>query len=87
MKLEVTENALAVSFERILELTDRPRVAFEDILKALSGKGRFVILMLLTLPFCQPIQIPGFSTPFVIAIAFLGLRISLVKKYGFLRSF
>lgn len=51
-----------------------------EILKILSGKGRVLILLLLCLPFCQPIQIPGFSAPFGLAIAFIGLRISFGKK-------
>lgn len=51
-----------------------------EILKILSGKGRTLILILLCLPFCQPIQIPGFSTPFGLAIAFIGLRMSFGKK-------
>lgn len=45
----------------------------------LSGKGRPLILILLSLPFCQPIQIPGLSTPFGLAIAFIGLRMTFGK--------
>ncbi|MBA3957133.1 MAG: exopolysaccharide biosynthesis protein [Parachlamydiaceae bacterium] len=54
-------------------------VSIGDILELLSGKGRSLILMLLSLPFCQPIQIPGFSTPFGLVIAFLGLRMAFGK--------
>lgn len=55
-------------------------ISVRKILDILSGKGRYVILVLLSLPFCQPIQIPGFSTPFGLAIAFLGLRIAFGKQ-------
>ena len=51
-----------------------------EILRILSGKGRSLILILLTIPFCQPIQIPGLSTPFGLAIAFIGLRIVFGKR-------
>lgn len=55
-------------------------VTIRKILRILSGKGRPLILILLCLPFCQPIQIPGFSTPFGLAIAFIGLRIAMGKN-------
>lgn len=51
-----------------------------EILHILSGKGRPLILILLSLPFCQPIQIPGLSTPFGLAIAFIGLRMAFGKR-------
>ncbi len=44
------------------------------ILKIMHGKGRSLIMMILALPFCQPLQIPGLSTPFGLIIAFLGIR-------------
>jgi hypothetical protein len=55
------------------------RLSVAEILRILSGKGRPLILILLSIPFCQPIQIPGLSTPFGIAIAFIGLRILFGK--------
>ena len=56
-----------------------PSLSIKEILEVLSGKGRSLILIFLSLPFCQPIQIPGLSTPFGIVIAFLGLRIAFGK--------
>lgn len=55
-------------------------LSIAGILRILSGKGRSLILILLSLPFCQPIQIPGLSTPFGAAIAFIGLRIVFGKR-------
>ncbi len=49
-------------------------LSIEKILKIMHGKGRALIMMILALPFCQPLQIPGLSTPFGLIIAFLGLR-------------
>lgn len=63
--------------ERILILQEqatRASISVREILYTLSGKGRAVILILLSLPFCQPVQIPGLSTPFGLIIAFIGLR-------------
>lgn len=54
-------------------------ISIEKIMQILSGRGRPLIAVLLCLPFCQPLQIPGLSTPFGLAIAFIGLRIALGK--------
>ncbi len=56
------------------------QISIKEILRILSGKGRSLILILLSLPFCQPIQIPGMSMPFGVAIAFVGLRMAFGKK-------
>ncbi len=54
-------------------------IAIGEVLRILSGRGRPVLLILLSLPFCQPIQIPGFSFPFGLAISFVGLRMAFGK--------
>ncbi len=55
-------------------------ISIEELLHVLSGKGQSLILLFLSLPFCQPLQIPGLSTPFGLAIAFIGLRIAFGKR-------
>lgn len=55
-------------------------LSIEKILGILSDKGRLLILILLCLPFCQPIQIPGLSLPFGLVIAFMGLRVAFRKQ-------
>lgn len=55
-------------------------LSIAEILQVLSGKGKPLILILLSLPFCQPIQIPGLSTPFGLAVAFIGLRMIFGKR-------
>lgn len=55
-------------------------LTIKEILRVLPGKGRSLILVLLCIPFCQPLQIPGLSMPFGFLIAFLGLRTLLVKR-------
>lgn len=70
-----------ISLEQRIALLEKKAnhapISLKSILEILSGKGRVLILILLSLPFCQPIMIPGLSTPFGIAIAFIGLRIAL----------
>jgi hypothetical protein len=68
--------------EGILLLQEKVKsapITLGEILQLLSGKGRALILILLSLPFCQPLQIPGLSTPFGLAIAFIGLRMAFGK--------
>ena len=54
-------------------------ISFREIVDVLSGRGKFFFVLLLALPFCQPIQLPGLSVPFGLAICFFGLRISFGK--------
>ncbi|HRD56148.1 MAG TPA: exopolysaccharide biosynthesis protein [Parachlamydiaceae bacterium] len=54
-------------------------LSIEEILAILSEKGPVLMILFLSLPFCQPIQIPGFSTPFGLLVAFFGLKIAFGK--------
>lgn len=58
---------------------EQTTVSVRTILQILSGKGRLLILMLLSLPFCLPIPLPGLSIPFGLLIAFIGIRLSFGK--------
>lgn len=54
-------------------------LSVEKILYILAGRGRPLMLILLSMLFCQPLQIPGLSIPFGLAIAFVGLRMLFGK--------
>lgn len=67
--------------KRILEQakgTDGLKV--KEIFAILAEKRYAAILVMFSFPFCIPIQIPGFSTPFGIILSFIGLRIAFGKK-------
>lgn len=69
--------------EELLILQERGQegpISIEKIVDLLSAKGEFLIILLLSLPFCQPIQIPGLSIPFGIVIIFIGIRGAFRKK-------
>lgn len=55
-------------------------IKIRQILEILSGKGYPALLIIFSLPFCFPIQIPGFSTPFGIILGLIGLRIAFGRK-------
>ena len=69
-----TESGIERSFH-LLQEKDSP-LTIAEVLNILAGRGYPLLLTLFVLPFCQPIQIPGFSTPFGILIIFIGLRIA-----------
>jgi len=71
---------LKEGMEVLLEKSQRQEaVAIREILEILSGNGRVLILIFLSLPFCQPLQIPGLSIPFGLAVTFIGLRMAFGK--------
>ncbi len=51
-----------------------------DLMNQLEGRVYTLFLVLLSLPFCQPVMLPGLSTPFGVVIALLGLRFAFRKK-------
>lgn len=63
-------------FLELEERSEKTTLTIQNALETLSGRGYPILLILLSIPFCQPIQIPGFSTPFGIIIAFIGLRVA-----------
>lgn len=76
------KHTLDAVFRQLLARAKQTRsLSLREILEILSGKGRVLALIFLALPFCQPLQIPGFSTPFGLLIAFLGVRSAFGKHF------
>lgn len=79
------KNILTIE-EEILILQEKGKnasISIEEILNILSEKGQALVILFLSLPFCQPLQIPGLSIPFGLAIAFIGLKMAF-GKYAWL---
>lgn len=53
-----------------------------DVEHILAGRGFATLILILALPFVQPIPVPGLSVPFGLAIIALGLRLALGSKAG-----
>ena len=49
------------------------------LMEQLQGRVYTLLLIVLALPMCQPIPLPGLSTPFGVAIALLGLRFAFSR--------
>lgn len=62
------------------------KVKFGEVVALMKWRGFPIFLILFSLPFCLPVQIPGTSTPFGIALAFMGLRVAFGKKMWWPKS-
>lgn len=68
------------SLKQLLDLTKTSTtIKIGQIFEVLAHKGYPTLLIIFSIPFCMPIQIPGFSTPFGIVLCFIGLRIAFAK--------
>lgn len=63
----------------ITRFDDRP-VCLGEILEATQGRGYYLLLLLITLPFVGPIPLPGFSIPFGLTVTLVGTRLALDQK-------
>ncbi len=52
-------------------------VPLRDVIAVLRGRAYLLLLILLALPFCTPLPLPGLSTPFGLVIALIALRLTL----------
>ncbi len=55
-------------------------VTLREVLALLHGRGYVLLVMLLALPFCTPVPLPGLSTPFGLIIMIIGVRLALGAK-------
>lgn len=76
----VPKISLKEALEQLLKNADGKPVELSYVMHSLAGRGYPALLVLIGLPFCFPLQIPGFSTPFGLFLAFMGLRIAFGKQ-------
>lgn len=63
---------LSEQFTHLIAMLSAYSVQLRDILAVMHGRAYTLLLILLSLPFCQPIPLPGSSTPFGVVIALIG---------------
>ncbi len=66
-------------FDLMREFGEHP-VTLRGVLVRLRGRAYMLVIILLALPFLQPIPLPGLSTPFGLAIVLISLRLSLGQR-------
>jgi hypothetical protein len=55
-------------------------VTLREVIYALRGRAYMLLIILLVLPFIQPVPLPGLSTPLGLAIVLIALRLSLGQR-------
>jgi hypothetical protein len=55
-------------------------VTLREVIMVLRGRAYSLLLILLALPFCTPIPLPGLSTPLGLVIAIIALRLALGQR-------
>lgn len=76
IRMSMRRNSLALQLNRLLDLAKTEDITIRTVIQVLAGRGQAILIILFSLPFCLPIQIPGLSTPFGLLIAIIGLRIA-----------
>jgi hypothetical protein len=71
---------LSDDLRSILDRAGGKALSLRQIVDILHGRGIDVVIIILVLPFCQPIPLPGLSTPFGLALMLVGLRIALRQR-------
>jgi hypothetical protein len=71
---------LSDELDLILREFDVETVTLREVVGVLHGRGYVLLVMLLALPFCTPVPLPGLSTPLGLVIALIGVRLSLGEK-------
>jgi hypothetical protein len=64
----------------ILREFEVENVTLREVIGLLHGRGYLLLVMLIALPFCTPIPLPGLSTPLGLIIGIVGVRLALGQK-------
>jgi hypothetical protein len=71
---------LSDDFRDLLRDATGRDVTLGELEHKLQGRGFALFILIMSVPFCFPIAIPGLSIPFGIVIMLLGLRITFGRK-------
>lgn len=74
---------LSEDLQRILDHAAGRPIALREVIEILHGRGFDVLIIILAAPFCTPIPLPGFSTPFGLILMLFGIRIAFRKHPWF----
>lgn len=77
---EPRRTTLSDDLRLILDRAAGNALSLRQIIDILRGRGFDVLVIIMVLPFCQPIPLPGVSTPFGLALMVFGARIALRRR-------
>ncbi len=69
-----SQHTLSEELEQLLQNNSTGELSIGDLSSAINDKGFGLLLIILSLPSALPIPAPGYSTPFGIAIALIGIQ-------------
>ena len=81
-QINKTRQSFTADLDAIETLVKTHRVKVEEIERVLDGRGFASLALILSLPFVQPIPLPGLSMVFGVALMALGLRLVLGRSGG-----
>ena len=70
----------SVELTRLINAFGEREVLVRDVVEITQSRGYVFLLLLLAIPFCTPIPLPGLSLPFGLAVAAIGLRLAMGQK-------
>jgi hypothetical protein len=71
---------LSEEFDLIVREFEVETVTLREVFTLLHGRGYVLLMMMLALPFCTPVPLPGLSTPLGLIIGIIALRLALGQK-------
>jgi hypothetical protein len=71
---------LSDDFREVLREAAGRDLTLGELEQRLQGRGFALFILLMSVPFCFPLAIPGLSIPFGVVIMLLGLRIAMGRK-------
>lgn len=72
-----TPRRLSQEIEGLLEALGERPVTLREVISVTKSRAYTLLLILLSLPFCLPVPVPGLSTALGAIIAIIGLRLSM----------
>lgn len=73
-------SSIEIDLQIISEQLDSRVWTIQKLFSIFKGKEYSFLNILISIPFCQPIQIPGFSIPFDVIIFFVRMRMAFRKR-------
>jgi hypothetical protein len=71
---------LSLEFQEILRETAGRAVTLGELEERLKGRGFALFILILSVPFCIPVSLPGLSVAFGFVIVLIGMRIFLGRR-------
>ncbi len=71
------EEPLSIKLAQILEADEAAPLTINALIERTEGRGLYLVIILLSLPFIVPVSIPGVSTLLGLIIAVLSIRLAL----------